>query len=212
MVRRAAGVLRGIVVLVAALVGLALVPGCGFWEADDPPPTVVLADDFVSLLGGGDLAFFHTLARDGVTPVPPATARLVGPTYGVAFDALGTTRVFDGLTFGTQAYGLAPDDISHRSRGEHRARNGREFLLAHVPTGTHLPEPERGYGAGPLFADWQVDVGGTARKLTRNGDPGTIGTGSIIVVNVPAGGDARLGATVGDRTKWISLRTGTRFP
>jgi hypothetical protein len=183
--------------------------GCAAFQKPGPPPVVVLPDDYTAVLGG-TLDVFRTLATDGVTLVPPTTARLVGPTYGVDFDAIGTTRSIDGLTLVGGVNGLADDDVSQQYRGPHRARDGREFLLAHVPTEGHLPEPERGYGNGPLFTDWLVDVGGTVRKLGRgNGDPADLGTGSIIVVNVPIGADARLGATVDGRTKWISLRTGT---
>ncbi|GAA0735899.1 hypothetical protein Drose_19215 [Dactylosporangium roseum] len=189
----------------AAVLAVAAALGCGVWPSDDPPPVVVLGADYSGILEGGRQVF-ETLATSGVTPVTPATARLVGPTYGVAFDAVGTSRRFDGTVFAQAAYGLLPEDVGRDSRGEHRAAEGHEFVLAHVPAGEHLPEPERGYGT--LFTGWQVDVGGTVRPLVHGNDRDTIAAGSIVVVSVPIGAEARLGATVDGRTKWVSLRTG----
>ncbi|UWP86973.1 hypothetical protein [Dactylosporangium fulvum] len=189
----------------AAVLAVAATLGCGVWRSDDPPSVVVLGADYSGILEGSRQVF-ETLATGGVTPVTPATARLVGPTYGVAFDAVGTSRHFDGTVFAQAAYGLLPEDVSRDSRGEHRAAEGHELVLAHVPADQHLPEPERGYST--LFTSWQVEVGGTVRPLVHGNDRNTIAAGSIVVVSVPIGAEARLGATVDGRTRWVSLRTG----
>ncbi|MET7424747.1 hypothetical protein [Dactylosporangium sp. NPDC005555] len=184
--------------LVLAVVAV-LALGCG-WTAG-PPGIVTVDAGYNGVLRGGPDTFRSLVAAADTRPADPAVARLVGPTYGVAFDTLGVARTFDGRVFSQAAYGLHPDDVSRGMRGEHRAADGHEFLLAQVPATGHLPEPEGGYAT--LFADWQVDVGGTVRPLD-----GDITVGAIVVVSVPVGADAALGATVDGQSRWIDLRTG----
>ncbi|MBL7495175.1 hypothetical protein I6A84_17995 [Frankia sp. CNm7] len=164
---------------------------------------------YAAVIGGGTLAEFDQLAGAPATPLDPASARLVGPTYGVHLDATAVATSFeDGLLFETMKTHLHPDDVSMNLRGAHPASPGHELVLAHVPVGVHLPEPGNGYDRTPLYAGWQVVVDGTLRSITDNGTPPLIGTGSIIVVSVPRGSDAYLSATDEGGTQMISLRTG----
>ncbi|MFC7483460.1 hypothetical protein ACFQX7_30420 [Luedemannella flava] len=88
-----------------AVVLLVTVAGCGLWPADDPPAAVTLPRDYAGLLGPAGLDTFVALA-DSMTSVSPESARLVGPNYGVAFDALGIATAVDGLRFTELATGL----------------------------------------------------------------------------------------------------------
>jgi hypothetical protein len=196
------------IVLLLAVALLVPAAGCGLWPRHDdgPPPAIDLAPDFAALLGPADSDVFERLAGD-VRPVSPETARLVGPTYGVAFDALATAATLDGPLFAELATGLAPDDIGWASRAERRAAAGRELVLAHVPSREHLPEPERGYG--DLFTAWQIETADGVRPILRDNRADCICTGTIVVVSVPTGGVARLRATVDGETRAIDLRTGT---
>jgi hypothetical protein len=197
---------RRAVVALAGLVVLSVPAGCGFRTADEPPPTVALRAEYAAYLAGG-LDTFRRLSTGTATTVDPATARLVGPTYGIAFDELGTATRFDGMVFNLARTGLHPDDIGRRHRGEHRAAEGHEVLLAHVPdVMARIPRPER--GDGQSFRSWHVEVGGAVRELAGPYDRGELRVGSIVAVSVPVGADARLVASADGRTTGLSLRTG----
>jgi hypothetical protein len=190
-------------------VTLTLAGACSLLGTDGPPPELVIDADYARVLSGATLDDFDRLAGGRSTPLDPASALLVGPTFGVHFDATAVTAsVDDGLLFERLARHLHPDDVSARLRGTHRTSPGHELVLAHVPVGMHLPEPELGYPSDGLFTDWQIMVDGRRLDLTDNGDPPSLGTGSVLAVSVPTGSDPYLCATADGRTQTISLRTG----
>ncbi|WP_232794381.1 hypothetical protein [Pseudofrankia saprophytica] len=194
---------------VAMAVTLALAGACSLLRADGPPPELVIDAAYARVLSGSTLDDFDRLAGGRSTPLDPASARLVGPTFGVHLDATAvTTSVDDGLLFESLARHLHPDDVSARLRGTHRTSPGHELVLAHVPVGQHLPEPDLGYPSDGLFTGWQVMVDGRPLALTDNGDPPSLGTGSVLAVSVPVGSDPYLYATADGRTQMISMRTG----
>jgi hypothetical protein len=179
--------------------------GCGLW-ADKSPKPRVLDDDFARVLRSDTVAHFHDLVGDSFVALDPTTARLVGPTYGVAFDAGAVTSQLDGHAF-HRVFDIEVDEFADNV-GEVSAATGTEFVLVHVIEQPHLPEPELGYGS--LFCDWSVAVDGQSRSLTDTDgvDPPCIGTGATILIHVPAGAAVQLGAEVNGRAQWLDLRTG----
>jgi hypothetical protein len=177
----------------------------------EPGQVVLLPADYAVVVdGAGDLADFRALTRDSFTELPPSTARLVGQTYGVHFDGVGTTHALDGRTYRELAYHLADEDM-RPVEPDFPAGDGREFLLVHVPSGQHLPEPERGYRSDGFFWDWIVEVDGERRKLSSDAHSPCLCTGSTIVLSVPIGADVTFGAIVEGRAQWLNLRTGKRM-
>ena len=195
---------RGFVAVVAAAAAVVALASCG---KRGPSGPLTLPAGYAAVIGSASLDTFQELATAGFTPLSPARARLVGPTYGVAFDASGTAAVLDGNTY-NRIIGIDPDyELTHHLR-DVAAGPGRQFMLAHVPAGGHLPEPELGYGNGPPFWDWKVTVAGQPRTLTSDNVTPCICTGSVIVINVPVGAEVELGAIVNGHAQWINLRTG----
>jgi len=177
-------------------------PGGPALDATTLPVQTLPADDaeFLDPPAGGLAAIAN------VTVLDPTVAQLVGPTYGVAFQAIGTSAYIDGLTYARMSTGLHDDDISAASRGARVPAPGYEFLLAMV-TEQELPEPTLGYPA-QLFADWQITVDDEQRQIRSHDVRPELTTGEVILVSVPVGHDAFLSATVDGQTGAISLRTG----
>jgi hypothetical protein len=174
---------------------------CGESEPSGP---LTLPAGYAAVIGSASLDTFQQLAAAGFTPLSPTRARLVGPSYAVAFDA---AAVPDGTTY-NRIIGIDPDyEFTHHLR-DVAAGPGRQLVLAHVPAGGHLPEPELGYGNGPPFWDWKMTVAGQPRTLTSDDVTPCLCTGSVIVINVPVGAEVELGAVVHGHAQWINLRTG----
>ncbi len=157
------------------------------------------------VIGSASLDAFRDLAGS-VTPLSPDQARLVGAGYGVDFDAVAVATVLPGRPFARIGGPDAIGDLGSTVRDQ-AASAGHEFVLAHVPAGGHLPEPEGGYDSPP-FWDWRVTVDGQPRVLRSNDYTPCLCTGSVIVIDVPVGAPVELGAVVGGREQWIDLRTG----
>jgi hypothetical protein len=196
---------RRLVAVVAAVAAVVAVASCGEHEPSGP---VTLPAAYAAVVGSAGLDTFQGLATTGFTPLSPSRARLVGPTYGVAFDAVGTAAVLNGKAYRRVVGGDPDHELTHDPR-DVMAGSGREFVLAHVPV-DHLPEPELGHGNGPLFWDWKLTVAGQPRTLTSDDTTPGIYTGSVIVINVPVGAEVELGALVNGQAQWIDLRTGKR--
>lgn len=194
---------RGARPLAVAVAVLLLVSGC-FGRAAPSGP-VTLPPDYTMVIGSASLDLFRDLAGS-VIPLSPDQARLVGAGYGVDFDAVAVATTLPGQPFAQIAGPDAIEDLGSTVRDQ-AASAGHEFVLAHVPADGHLPEPEGGYDT-PLFWDWQVTVAGQPRVLHSDDYTPCLCTGSVIVIDVPAGAPVELGAVVGGRAQWIDLRTG----
>jgi hypothetical protein len=180
----------------AAALALLTVAGC----AGDPE--ITRSTSAVQRIAPADLAAIGAvrdpaaLAELGLeVQPPPAEAELVGAHYAIA---LAGVAVADQLTR-DQLDGLLLDaQFEATEAAPLQAGPGREFLI--VP----LTEPESAEVVlgGDSAA---VIVDGEARPLDRV--PHEL---EVLVVNVPAGGDASLAITEAGETKSISLRTGDR--
>jgi len=56
---------------------------------------------------------FHDLVGDSFMALDPATARLVGPTYGIAFDAAAVTSRLEGPARSGSTSAPAPRSTLH---------------------------------------------------------------------------------------------------
>jgi len=183
----------------AAALALLSLAGC----ADDPDPARGAREP-------GPPAAPADLVAIGATPDPaaltgvgleveplPAGAELVGPNYAIALAGVAVA--------GELSYDQLQELNLHRQFPEAesaplQAGAGREFLI--VP----LAEPENAdVVLGGDSAEVAVDGDGEARPLDHV--PHEL---EVLVVNVPAGGDATLTITDAEETKSISLRTGER--
>jgi hypothetical protein len=166
-----------------------------------PPAQTLPADDteFLDPPAGGLTA----IANGGTTALDPAVARLVGPTYGVAFEATGIAKSIDGSSYLKMSTG---SDLAADGAGTRLPAPGYEFLLAMVVE-QNLPEPTLGYPSAP-FTSWVITVDDNQRQIRYHGTGSELGAGEVILVSVPVSQDAFLLATVDGQTEAISLRTG----
>lgn len=182
---------------VIAALGLLVLAGCGGDSAAPARSTAaVQLDAPADLVAVGQMRDPAGLPELGLEVDPlPADAVLIGSHYAIA---LAAVAVADELSY-EQLRGI---NLHHRfpeaEAGPLRAGPGREFMV--VP----LTAPE---SAGNVLGgdSAEVIVDGESRPLDRV--PHEL---EVLVVNVPAGGDAVLAITDAGETKTISLRTGGR--
>jgi hypothetical protein len=184
----------------AAALGLLTLAGC----AGDPGEHGK-ASALVQLTAPEDLAVIGAAALEpqeyaevGLQLEPPAAeAELVGAHYAIA---LAGVAVVDRLTYEQLELLLLERqfDFGEVESGSLQAGPGREFLV--VP----LTEPESA----------RTVLGGDSAEVIVDGEPRPLDRVphelEVLVVNVPAGGDATLAITDAGETKTISLRTGGR--
>jgi hypothetical protein len=171
-------------------------------DGPTPPAQTLPADDaeFLDPPAGGLTA----IANGGATVLDPAVAQLVGPTYGVAFEATGIAKSIDGPTYLKMSTGA--DNSSADGLGTRLPAPGYEFLVAMVVE-QNLPEPTLGQPSAP-FTSWVITVDDDQRQIRYHGARPELTAGEVIMVSVPIGHDAFLSATVDGQIGAISLRTG----
>jgi hypothetical protein len=180
-----------------ALVLLALA-GCGGDPAvparsGEPDQSVSPAD--LAVVGATALSPAE-LSGVGLPLEPlPAGAELVGAHYAIALAGVAVT---DQLTHEQLDALLLDIQFEAAGTAPLRAGQGREFLV--VPLAA--PESARTVLGGDAA---EVIVDGESRPLDR-----VPHEQEVLVVNVPAGGDATLAITDAGETRSISLRTGER--
>jgi hypothetical protein len=181
--------------LAAALVPLVMA-GCGgdgqATAVRDPGPPTAPAD----LVAIGAMRDPEALTGLGLAVEPlPAGAELVGAHYAIAIAAVA---VAPELTYDQLRELNLHRQFPEAESASLLAGSGREFLV--VP----LAEPE----------DADVVAGGDSAEVTVAGERRPLDRVphelEVLVVNVPAGGEATLSITDAGETKSISLRTGER--